>query len=105
MDISVTIRDEDLKKKFESIQKKFNNKIDKLNQYTDELHAAKLVVNKSGFNTLSELSIRSHNKDFFAKSKRKIFQESINNVIDKIERQLKKEFDKYTTKRNKKTDS
>jgi len=101
MDVSVTIRDEDLKKYFENYKTKFNNKIEKLNQYADQLHAAKLVVNKSGFNTLSELSIRSHNKDFFAKSKKKDFKESINNVIDKVERQLKKEFDKYETKRNK----
>ncbi len=101
MDISVTIRDEKLKKGFEYYKEKFNEKVEKLNHFANELHNAKVVIDKSGINTIVEFSIHSHNKEIYAKAKKKLLQECLNSVIDKIERQLKKEFDKYTTKRHK----
>ena len=101
MNLSVTIRDDELKKGFENYREKFNEKVEKLNHFADDLHNAKLVINKSGINTLSELSIHSHNKEFIAKAEKKFLQESLNAVIDKVERQLKKEYDKYTSRRHK----
>jgi len=101
MDLSVTIRDEELKKGFDNYREKFNEKVDKLNHFADQLHNAKVVVGKSGINTLVEFSVHSHNKEFYAKAKKKFLQESLNAVIDKVERQLKKEFDKYASRRHK----
>ena len=101
MDISVTIRDEELKKGFENYRKKFNEKVDKLNHFADELHNAKVVIDKSGINTVVEFSIHSHNTQIYAKAKKKFLQECLNSVIDKVERQLIKEFAKYTSRRHK----
>ncbi|MGC9367836.1 MAG: HPF/RaiA family ribosome-associated protein [bacterium] len=101
MKVNITIRDEELKKGFENYREKINEKIDKLGQFADELHNARLVVDKSGINSLAEFSIHSRGKEFYAKSKKKVLQESLNSVIDKVERQLKKEADKHTTRRHK----
>lgn len=101
MDVSVTIRNEELKTEYAKVKDKIDLKIDKLNQFAEEIHNIKLVIDKSGVDTVSELSLHSRGKDFYSKAKNKSLKESFNSAVSKMQIQMKKEYGKYTSRRHK----
>ncbi|MBN1151093.1 HPF/RaiA family ribosome-associated protein [candidate division WOR-3 bacterium] len=101
MKISVTVRNEELKDEYVKMQDKIDKKLDKLTQFAKEIHNAKLIVDKSGVDTLVEISLHSHNKEFYSKALKKNLKESFNSAFVKIQTQMKKEYEKYSSKRHK----
>ncbi|MBN1620265.1 HPF/RaiA family ribosome-associated protein [candidate division WOR-3 bacterium] len=101
MDVSVTIRNDELKAEYAKNKDKIDQKIGKLNQFAEEIHNVKLVLDKSGVDTIAELSLHSRGKDFFSKAKTKNLKESFNSAVSKMQTQMKKEYGKYTARRHK----
>ncbi len=101
MDVSVTIRNDELKTEYAKNKEKIDLKIGKLNQFAEEIHNVKLVLDKSGVDTIAELSLHSRGKDFFSKAKTKSLKESFNSAVSKMQTQMKKEYGKYTARRHK----
>lgn len=101
MEISVTVRNEELKAEYAKMQDMIDRKLDKLTQLAKEIHNLKVIVDKSGVGTLVELSLHSHNKEFYSKALKKDLKESFNSAFTKMQTQMKKEYEKFSSKRHK----
>ena len=78
------------------------NKIEKLARYSKHIVAVHVIIEKDGSALLLELNVTARRKVFTAKSRAFDLVDAIEDAIDKMSKQLRRQEDRYRTRKKEK---
>lgn len=93
MEIEITVRHQELPDKIKEYAK---SEMEVLEKYHDRIVSARMILDSQKEGEIAELTLHITGKDFIAKETSDNFTKSIDSVVKKASRQLKK----YVGKRN-----